>query len=123
MTSSSVPGRPGLHDPDGFAAFVAGLPGTSLVEQWGSRVAKVGGKVFALVGRDGGAVAFKVSELTFAGLTELAGIVQAPYFARRQWVSVGPGALGEAELADYLREAHRLIAAKLTLRLRAELGL
>lgn len=122
MTSSSAPDRPGLHDPDGFAAFVAGLPGTSLVEQWESHVAKVGGKVFALLGR-GGAVAFKVSAISFAALTDLPGIAQAPYFARGQWVSVAPGALGEAELADYLRESHRLIAARLTLRLRAELGL
>lgn len=123
MTSSSAPDRPGLHDPDGFAAFVAGLPGTSLVEQWESHVAKVGGKVFALLGRGGGAVVFKVSALSFAGLTDLPGIAQAPYFARGQWVSVAPGALGEAELADYLRESHRLIAARLTQRLRAELGL
>ncbi|MBK8085014.1 MAG: MmcQ/YjbR family DNA-binding protein [Devosia sp.] len=112
-----------LHEPDAFAAFVAGLPGTSLVEQWGSRVAKVGGKVFALVGLGGGNMAFKVSELSFAGLTELEGIGQAPYFAKGQWVSVAAGALGEAELADYLRQAHGLIAAKLPRKLRAELGL
>lgn len=112
-----------LHDPQGFAALVAALPGTSLVEQWGSRVAKVGGKVFGLVAAGGGGVAFKVSETSFAGLTELPGVEQAPYFAKGQWVSVAPGALDEAELAAYLKEAHRLIAAKLTKKLRAELGL
>jgi predicted DNA-binding protein (MmcQ/YjbR family) len=112
-----------LYAPDGFAAFVATLPGTSLVEQWESLVAKVGGKVFGLVGATGGAVAFKVSDTSFAGLVDLPGIAQAPYFARGQWVSVAPGALDEGDLAAYLTEAHRLIAAKLTKKLRAELGL
>lgn len=112
-----------LSEPDALAAFVAGLPGTDTVRQWGSLVAKVGGKVFCLVGLESGHVAFKVSETSFAGLTELEGIGQAPYFAKGQWVSVAPGALDDVTIAEYLREAHRLIAAKLTRKLRAELGL
>lgn len=112
-----------LAAPEDFARFVASLPATSLVDQWGSRVAKVGGKVFGLVGLESGHVAFKVSETSFAGLSELEGIGQAPYFAKGQWVSVAPGALDDDTLRRYLVEAHRLIAAKLTRRLRAELGL
>mgnify|MGYP000964990907 CR=1 FL=1 len=34
----------------GFDAFVVKLPAATLHEQWDSSVAKVGGKVFALVG-------------------------------------------------------------------------
>jgi predicted DNA-binding protein (MmcQ/YjbR family) len=113
----------GLHDPEGLAAFVATLPGTGQVDQWGSRVGKVGGKVFCLVGIESGHVVFKVSETSFAGLTALDGIGQAPYFAKGQWVAVAPGALDEETLAAYLRESHRMIAEKLTRKLRAELGL
>lgn len=108
----------------GFERFVLGLPAVSVVEQWDSLVAKVGGKVFALVPAEGGAVTFKVSETSFAGLTTLPEVGQAPYFARGGWVRVGAGApLPEADVARYLGEAHRLIAAKLTRTLRAELGL
>lgn len=111
-----------LHERAGFGAFVSGLPGTSLVEQWESLVAKVGGKVFCLLSKNG-SISLKVSETSFEGLTDLEGIVQAPYFAKGQWVAVEPAALEETTLGAYLREAHRLIAAKLTRKLRAELGL
>ena len=111
-----------LHQRASFEAFVQGLPGTSLVEQWESLVAKVGGKVFCLLSQDG-SICFKVSETSFEGLTASDGNGQAPYFAKGQWVAVAPAALEEATLDAYLREAHRLIAAKLTRKLRAELGL
>jgi predicted DNA-binding protein (MmcQ/YjbR family) len=108
----------------GFDRFVATLPAVTLHEQWGSSVAKVGGKVFALVGESGGGIAFKVSETAFEGLTTLAGISQAPYFAKGQWVHVGKGAdISDKDLKAYLREAHRRIANKLTRKARAELGL
>ena len=111
----------------GFEAFVTGLPATTLVHQWGdSSVAKVGGKVFALMGLsvEGAGITFKVSEMTFDMLTTLDGIGQAPYFAKRHWVSVAAhAALGEDDLAAYIGEAHRLVAGKLTRKLRAELGL
>src|SRR5690606_38493253 len=108
----------------GFEAFVTGLPAVTLHEQWGSLVAKVGGKVFALVGENGGSLTFKVSETSFAGLTSIAGIGQAPYFARGQWVSVGAGAaIADKDLRAYVRESHRMIAGKLTRKARAELGL
>lgn len=111
-----------LHDRDGFASFVLGLPGTSLVEQWESLVAKVGGKVFCLLGPEG-SIALKVSQTSFEGLTAAEGVGQAPYFAKGQWISVAPAALDEETIGAYLREAHRLIAAKLTRKLRGELGL
>lgn len=107
----------------GFERFVLSLPATTLVEQWGSSVAKVGGKVFATFGLGERDVVFKVGDTTFAGLTSLQGIGQAPYFAKSQWVSVRPGALPAKDLRAYVTEAHRIIAAKLTRKLRAELGL
>lgn len=114
-----------LFTPKGFARFVLALPAVTLHQQWESHVAKVGGKVFALLGdQPGASMSFKVSEIGFLGLTSLRGVGQAPYFAKGQWVSVASdSALAEADLEAYLAEAHRLIAAKLTRKLRAELGL
>lgn len=120
--AGSAVDRSSVHERAGFEHFVLGLPGTSLIEQWESLVAKVGGKVFCLLARDGG-ISFKVSATSFEGLTDSVGIAQAPYFAKGQWVAVAPGALTEETLRDYLGEAHRLIAGKLTRRLRTELGL
>ena len=107
-----------------FEKFAAGLPAVTLHEQWDALVAKVGGKVFALCADQGGSIVFKVSELAFTGLTSLDGIGQAAYFAKGQWVNVEPRAeLPLKDLKAYLTESHRLVAAKLTRKARAELGL
>jgi predicted DNA-binding protein (MmcQ/YjbR family) len=108
----------------GFDAYVTTLPAVTLHEQWEASVAKVGGKVFALCGESGGSLAFKVNEVAFEGLTSLSGIMQAPYFAKGQWVHVEKGAeISDKDLKAYVREAHRIIAGKLTRKAQAELGL
>ena len=114
----------GLHAVKAFTKYVGTLPAVMVDAQWGSHVAKVGGKVFALCGEVGTSVAFKVSEISFEGLTALEGIGQAPYFAKGKWVSVDKGApLSDTELKAYIAAAHGMIVAKLTKKLRAELGL
>ena len=119
--------QPDLHMPDAFVAFVTGLPAVTIDRQWGAQVAKVGGKAFCLLGDDTeqrpGGIVFKVNEIAFDGLVESDGIGQAPYFAKRQWVRVSPGALDPALLEGYIRQSYALIVAKLTRKLRAELGL
>lgn len=109
-----------------FDAFTLSLPGATLADQWESRVAKVGGKVFTLLTQsaDGGRIVFKCGEETFEILASVAGIGQAPYFAKRQWVSVSEKAdLSEEELREYIRRSHRIVASGLTKKLRAELGI
>ena len=112
-----------LHQRDSFLGFAAMLPASTLNAQWGAMVAKVGGKVFCLHADAGGDLVFKVGELAFDGLTGLDGIGQAPYFAKRQWVRVSPGALEDELLAAYIGRSHQLVAAGLTRKLRAELGI
>jgi predicted DNA-binding protein (MmcQ/YjbR family) len=113
-----------LHSVRSFRSAVSKLNAVTLHEQWGGHVAKVGGKVFAMIGEESGHIVFKVTELSFDGLTSLEGIDQAPYFAKRAWVSVGKGApLSDAELKAYIAASHEMVASKLTKKLRAELGL
>lgn len=112
-----------LHQRDGYASFVTTLQGVTLNEQWETLCAKVGGKVFCLLGDATGELVFKVSEIAFDGLVEIEGIGQAAYFAKRQWVRVEPGALDAGLAQAYIRESHRLVAAKLTRKVRAELGI
>ena len=109
-----------------YEALIAGLPGTSLADQWESRVAKVGGKVFSLMHGEGdrGRIVVKVTEESFEILTALDGITQAPYFARRMWVSISASSpLSAEEIAHYVSRSHALVAAGLTKKLRLELGI
>jgi predicted DNA-binding protein (MmcQ/YjbR family) len=113
-----------LHSVAAFMRYIGTLPATTIVQQWDGFVAKVGGKVFALIGDAGTPIVFKVTEISFDGLTTLEGVGQAAYFAKRAWVSVGKGSpLSDAELKAYIKASHGMIAAKLTKKLRAELGL
>lgn len=109
----------------GFEAFILSLRGATLVRQWrDDSVAKIGGKVFALLDRDPGEVWLKVSDMAYDLLTELDGIRPAPYFARASWVAISvESPLGEDDIKAYVTEAHRLVASKLTRRLRSELAL
>ena len=93
----------------------------------GSRVAKVGGKVFTLIRLsepDLHAIVFKCTEDSFVVLTGIEGVKQAPYFAKRQWVCVPPGPEpSNGELEAYLRRSYQLVSAGLTKKARRELGI
>ncbi|WIY52133.1 MmcQ/YjbR family DNA-binding protein [Devosia sp. YIM 151766] len=108
-----------------FEAFVLGLPAAELVRQWrDDSVAKVGGRIFCLLDRDPGEVWLKVSDMAFELMTEMPGIRPAPYFARARWVAIShESALSDDEVRAYIREAHRLVAGRLSRKKRLELGL
>ena len=108
------------------AAFCLALPGAREDYKWGGvRVFSIAGnKMFALQNLRGDSLAFKVDKDLFLGHCDRPGIHPAPYLARAKWVQVLPGApLTPDELRAYIAEAHRLVASKLTRRVRAELGL
>ena len=99
------------------------LTAATKVVQWGgSDVYKVGGKVFAICGLPGG-LSFKVSPIGFVVLTDGGPGRQAPYCAKGHWVNVALGDAEDGDFVDWLTNAHGLIAANLTRKIRAELGL
>ena len=113
-----------------FNAFCASLHAATHVVQWGgAHVWKVGGKVFAIGVWDDGEglfVTFKCSEMSFDLLKEQPGCRPAPYLASRgmTWIQRMDGeSMDDEALTDYLRESHRLIAAKLPKRVKLEIGL
>src|SRR5882757_6709909 len=110
--------RMSLFEAESFESFTMSLPGVCLVDQWESRVAKVGGKVFTLLrltSPDLHSIVFKCREESFVVLTGIEGVKQAPHFAKRQWVCVPKQAdPSEAELEAYLRRSYLLVAAGLT---------
>ena len=105
------------------AVCALALPAATQIVQWGgSDVYKVGGKVFAICGLQGG-LSFKVSEIDFMALTEGGPGRQAPYLARGHWVIVDLEEIGPDDLESWLASSHALIAAKLTRTVKRELGL
>ena len=116
--------------PDDYNCFCASLPSTTHVVQWGGAdVWKVGGKVFAIGGWSDGealAVTFKCSEMAYDILKDQPGCRPAPYLASRgmKWIQRQTAeSMDDEALRDYLRESHRLVAAKLTRQMRTQLGL
>src|SRR5262245_17148179 len=89
-------------------------------------VFKIGGKMFAVIGLDAGPASqfsFKCTPEEFAELTELDGIIPAPYAARYHWVAVQkPGALNQAEIKRLIRDSYEMVKSKLPKKTLARLG-
>jgi len=101
-------------------------PGVTMVVQWGgAQVYKVGGRIFAVLGLGpADALSIKVSEIAYEALTASGEARPAPYLARAGWVRFDDLAKLDADEGRSLaRDAHRLVAARLTRKARAELGL
>ncbi len=114
---------------DEYNAVCRALPVTSYVMQWGgAHVWKVGGKVFAIGGWADGEAAytFKVGDIAYEMMKDQPGLRPAPYLASRgmKWIQhyAEPG-LADADLQDYLRESHRIVALGLSKKKQRELGL
>ncbi|WP_057460899.1 MmcQ/YjbR family DNA-binding protein [Pseudovibrio sp. POLY-S9] len=117
---------------DEFDNYCKSLVGTSNVIQWGNAsVWKVGGKIFAICSNwgedrpemEGIKISFKCSELSYQILTEQEGVIPAPYLARAKWVQIETAqAMADEDIKDYVREAHSIIARKLTKKLQKEIG-
>jgi len=89
-------------------------------------VFKIGGKMFAAIGLDAGPASqfsFKCTPEEFAELTELDGVIPAPYAARYHWVAVQkPGALKQAEIKRLIKDSYEMAPAKLPKKTLARLG-
>ena len=94
--------------------------------QWGNDlVFKVAGKMFAVLCLEPSqhVLSFKCTPEDFAQLTELPGIVPAPYLARAQWVAFEKiNALPVRELKAKLKNSYELVVEKLPKSTRAALN-
>jgi len=107
-------------------AVALALPQTTVVKQWGENlVFKVAGKVFLLVSLDGElaeGITFKCTRDEFGELTEIDGLGQAPYFAKRLWVAVSDlSALPAPEVERRIRHSYDLVVAGLPKKIRVAL--
>lgn len=101
------------------------LPGAHMDVQWGDdHVYKVAGKMFCATDGAYSTLSFKATDIAFEALTESERGRPAPYMARAKWVMLDDLAAEPAdEVAGWVRTAHDLVAAKLTRKQKAEIGL
>lgn len=97
----------------------ASLPGATRDIKWGAdECYSVGGRMFAVFGIDNGrelGMSIKVEPERFLELTDIEGIVPAPYLARARWVKFERAdALPAGDVKRLIARSHELIAAKLT---------
>ena len=124
-TRRSPKGKGGAAQ-DPLIELCRSLPGATEDVKWGhDLIFSVGGKMFAgFQLPDGQPLAFKVDPLVFDTLVGHDGIVPAPYMAKHSWVSVTDRSLlPPATLEDLLADSHRLVASKLSAKVRRSLGL
>jgi len=109
-------------------AFCLALPAATHDLKWEvDHVYSVGGKMFAVVfdaKKGAESVSFKVEDGRFLELTDLPGVVPAPYLARAKWVQVKPlASLRGSDMKALVAQSHALVAAKLTRAVRQSIGL
>ena len=109
-------------------ALAATLPGATEDIKWGADlVYSVGGKMFSVFLLDAGRAAtcsFKVDDERFLELTDVPGVIPAPYLARAKWVQVGRvHGLTDADLDALVRRSHALVASRLTKKLQRDIGM
>ena len=102
------------------------LPGATEQIQWvKNRVFKVGGKMFAVSGTEKASrFSFKVEDHRFLELTDIEGIVPAPYLARARWVQIDPVTckLPNKEIEALVKQSHELIFSKLPKKTQREIA-
>jgi len=110
--------------PEDLRLLLKDLPAVTEDIKWEDNLCfLVGGKIFALASlAQPLRVAFKCNEEDFAGLTGREDIIQAPHFARNQWVQVlKASALTRKEWQDCLAASYGLVVEKLPKKVRKEL--
>jgi predicted DNA-binding protein (MmcQ/YjbR family) len=112
---------------DRLRKYCATLPGATMDVKWGADECYcVATKMFAVFFVDRGkgrTMSFKCDAERFLELTDVPGIIPAPYLARAHWVQVKePKALADADACALVARSHALIAAKLTRRERVAIA-
>lgn len=112
---------------DSIRRFCLSLPHATENVQWGDDlVFKIGGKMFAVANLNrtqANKVSFKCTPEKVAELTEMPGIIPAPYAARYYWVSVqSDDALRVSEIEELIRQSHEMVFAKLPKKMQQKLA-
>lgn len=108
-------------------AFGEKLPGTSTDVKWEHHIClNVGDKMYLITTPDANPInaSVKVSDEKFDHFLEKEGVRSAPYLGRYKWIEIDDiNRFSVCEWETLVKEAHQLIAAKLSVKKRKELGI
>jgi predicted DNA-binding protein (MmcQ/YjbR family) len=102
---------------EAIRAYCLAMPHVTERFQFHHAAFQIGGKSFAMLNLEveGFPLAFKCTKEDFAELVEIPGVIQAPYFAKMQWVAITEfDTLPAAELKAWLKKARELMRSKLS---------
>ena len=102
------------------------LPATTEDVKWGhDLVFSVGAKMYCVASLEPPfTCSFKVPDEEFEELSNRDGFTPAPYMARNKWVLVtNPARFNKKEWEAYVKGSYEMVKAKLTKKLRQELGI
>src|SRR3954447_4892254 len=106
--------------------FCLSLPHVTEEIQWEDHLLfKIGGKMFAVtsLGPDGPRLSVKSTDERFVELTEIPGVIPAPYMARNHWVALERwNALRLNEIKELVQESYKLVFGKLPKKTQAALS-
>lgn len=79
---------------------------------------KVGGKLFAILGRDPDegttSMSIKCAPSNFAAMTKRKGVTQAPYLAKKKWIRIADvAAIPWSDLRKWVRDSYEEVVAGL----------
>ena len=109
---------------EAIQSFCLHLPHTTEGIKWGNDLCfMLSGKMYCVAALSGDfSCSFKCTDEDFAKLTELSGIIPAPYMARNKWVNVqDSSALSREEWEFYIQNSYQLIRSKLPKKLQQSL--
>ena len=114
--------------PAAIDRFCRDLPAATRIVQWEDVIVfKVGGKMFAMLPRNGDGhgreLWFKADDAYYDTMKDAPGFRPCPYLARARWVAMAdPARLPADQLKAYIRRAHAVIAARLPRKTQIALG-
>lgn len=106
--------------------LVVNLPAVTEEVKWDNDLCfLIGGKMFCVASLTPPLkVSFKATEEDFNKLIDSEGIIPAPYMARNKWVQViNVNSISLKEWQFYINQSYNLIKAKLTKKVKMELGI
>lgn len=106
--------------------YCLSLPHATEDIQWENDLLfRIAGKMFAVVSLEESSpnhLSFKCTPEEFTELTQIEGIIPAPYLARHHWVSIQRhDAIRMDELQELIKNSYHLVLAKLPARVRKKL--
>jgi predicted DNA-binding protein (MmcQ/YjbR family) len=112
---------------DWVRAFCLSLPHATEDVQWEHNLLfRIAGKMFCIANLEPAVsptkICFKCTPEKFAELTEIDGIIPAPYMARNHWVAMlDMDALRQPEIKELIQESYQMILEKLPKKMQASL--